>query len=93
MDTIRAELERVLLLATEQEQQLREREQAIAAAMELMSVDERVQMAFNDGICEERCRILKLIDTQLEWYERGSLSCCGLTALRRAVEETPWPMP
>lgn len=69
------------------EAEIQEREEAIAAAMELLAVDPRVQMAFTDGIAEERARVLKLIEVQQEMLIRGGISHAILVALRRAVEE------
>lgn len=65
---------------------LEEREAALAAAMELASVDPRVQAAFRDGIAEERGRVLALIDHQIEMLGRASISRSVLCALQRAVE-------
>jgi mevalonate kinase len=105
MDAIRLQLEKLLEQATSDAErqahhqlaqataELAEREQAVAAAMELATVDHAVQRAFNDGICEERTRVLKLIEVQQGYLKRGGVTHLGLTALRRAIEGEPWPMP
>jgi hypothetical protein len=68
------------------EADLAEREAALAAAMELTSVDRRVQAAFFDGIAEERARVITLINAQIEMLSRASISHAVLIALRKAVE-------
>lgn len=101
MDTIRKELERVFQLVTteaelqaqarlrQQQVELEEREAALAAAMELTSVDPRVQAAFHDGITEERNRVLWLIQQQQDMLARSGNSYAILGALRRSVEGLP----
>lgn len=98
MDTIRTELERMFQLVTseaelqaqaklrQQRMDLEQREAALAAAMELCSVDPRVRAAFHDGILEERNRCLALIEQQMELLTRASISHTVLRTLRRAVE-------
>lgn len=68
------------------EAELAEREQALAAAMELATVDSRTRAAFFDGVAEERGRVLTLIDAQIEMLSRASISHAVLIALRKAVE-------
>jgi hypothetical protein len=71
------------------EADLAEREAALAAAMELTSVDRRVQAAFFDGIAEERARVITLITAQIDMLSRGAISHTVLHTLRRAVEGEP----
>lgn len=68
------------------EADLAEREQALAAAMELATIDNRTRAAFFDGIAEERARIITLINAQIEMLSRASISHQVLLTLRRAVE-------
>lgn len=68
------------------EAELSEREQALAAAMELATVDHATRAAFFDGIAEERGRVIALINAQLEMLSRASISHAVLIALRGAVE-------
>lgn len=84
MDAIRVELERIYQLVNEREADLAEREEALAAAMELVSVDPSVQAAFRDGINLERCRWLALIDERIEMLGRASISHTVLKSLRDA---------
>lgn len=98
MDPIRQELERVYQLVTTeaqvqataklqaQRQELEQREAALAAAMELASVDPAVRAAFRDGCKEERSRVLTLIDAQLDALAQTSISRTLLHTLRRMVE-------
>lgn len=98
MDVIRAELERVYQLVTteaelqaqaklrQQQADLEEREAALAAAMELASVDPAVRAAFFDGIAEERGRWLALIDERLTYFNPGGGIHTVLEALRKAGE-------
>ena len=98
MDTIRAELERVYQLVTneaelqaqaklrQQQADLEEREAALAAAMELASVDPAVRAAFHDGIIEERRRWLALVDERISYFEPRSGIYCVLAALRKTGE-------
>jgi len=98
MDTIRAELERMFQLVTseaelqaqaklrQQQAALDEREAALAAAMELASVDPAVRAAFHDGIAEERGRWLALLDERLAYFEPKSGIYCVLDTLRKAGE-------
>lgn len=98
MDSIRAELERVYQLVTteaelqaqaklrQQQADLEEREAALAAAMELASVDPAVRAAFFDGIAEERGRWLALIDERLAYFGNRTVTYTVLEALRQAGE-------
>jgi hypothetical protein len=98
MDAIRAELERVYQLVAaevevqarakmrQQQMELEDREAALAAAMELASVDPAVRAAFRDGIAEERGRWLALIDERMEMLRKASISYTVLKALRDAGE-------
>ena len=84
LDKIRRDLERIIQETTaERHHQLDMREQELAAAMELLSVDPRVVAAFNDGAAEARRRVQLLIQEQLEY-----LRPCSSTAvvLRRLSE-------
>lgn len=94
MDSIRTELERVYQLCVSdaeararaelqsQRRELEDREAALAAAMELASVDPAVRAAFHDGIAEERGRWLALIDERLDMLRHDSVSYTVLKALR-----------
>jgi len=62
--TIRAGLERLLQSTADRHHQLEQREQELAAAMELLAVDPRVQAAYNDGAAEARRRVQLLIQLQ-----------------------------
>jgi len=98
MDPIRQELERVYQLVTSeaqmqataklqaQRQELEQREAALAAAMELVSVDPAVRAAFHDGILEERSRWLALINERLSYFNHGTVIYSVLETLRRAGE-------
>lgn len=68
------------------EAELAEREQALAAAMELATVDNAARTAFFDGIAEERSRVVTLINAQIKMLSRASISHAVLIALRKAVE-------
>lgn len=74
--TIRRNLERLLDATAEQHHQLDQREQELAAAMELLAVDPRIVAAFNDGAAEARRRVQLLIQEQLDY-----LRPCSSTAL------------
>lgn len=98
MDPIRAELERVYQLVTteahhqaaaklrQQQMELEQREAALAAAMELASVDPAVRAAFHDGILEERRRWLALVDSRLACFDTRTTAFAVLDALRKAGE-------
>lgn len=98
MDSIRTELERVYQLCVSdaearvradlqaQRRDLEDREAALAAAMELASVDPAVRAAFHDGIAEERGRWLALIDERMDMLRKASISYTVLKALRDAGE-------
>lgn len=100
MDAIRAELERVYQLVTaeahhqaqvklsQQQAALDEREAALAAAMELASVDPAVRAAFHDGILEERARWAALCDERMSYFNPNSSIHAVLLALRKAGEGT-----
>jgi F0F1-type ATP synthase delta subunit len=83
LTNIRQGLERLLATTAERHQQLDMREQELAAAMELLSVDPRIQAAFNDGAAEARKRVRWLIQQQLEYLEPRSGTA---TVLRRLSE-------
>lgn len=76
LQSIRANLERLLDLTAERHHQLDQREQELAAAMELLAVDPRITAAFADGAAEARRRVQLLIHEQL-----GYLRPCSSTAL------------
>ena len=98
MDSIRTELERVFQLVTteadlraqaklrQQQMELEQREAALAAAMELASVDPAVRAAYNDGILQERKRWLALIDERLEYFQPGGTAYTVLDTLRQVGE-------
>jgi ABC-type Fe3+-citrate transport system substrate-binding protein len=71
----------------EYEQRLEQREQELAAAMEEISQQEEVQLAFLLGQQEERLRVLRMIDLQLETLARGGLNALSLRTLRDALRE------
>ena len=74
--TIRASLERLLSETADRHHQLDIREQELAAAMELLSVDPRVASAYSDGAADARRRVQLLIQEQL-----NHLRPCSSTAL------------
>lgn len=69
------------------EQRLEQRERQLAAAMEEMSQQEEIQLAFLLGQQEERLRVLRMIDLQLETLARGGLNALSLRTLRDALRE------
>jgi F0F1-type ATP synthase delta subunit len=84
LTTIRRNLERLLDQTAEQHHQLDIREQELAAAMELLSVDPRIVAAFNDGAAEARRRVQLLIQEQLAYLSPQSstrLVLCRLAEL------------
>ena len=85
LTTIRRNLERLLDQTAEQHHQLDIREQELAAAMELLSVDPRIQAAFNDGAAEARRRVQLLIQEQLSYIEPRSNTAVVLRRLSELV--------
>lgn len=97
-DRVRAELERIYQLVTSdakaaamasirhREVELEEREAAVAAAMELCSIDSSVRAAFADGILIERQRVLDLIVARMELLSRAGYNNTVLETLYKAVE-------
>ena len=83
--TIRQGLERLLATTAERHHQLDIREQELAAAMELLAVDPRVQAAFNDGAAEARRRVQLLIQEQLGYIEPRSNTAVVLRRLAELV--------
>ena len=69
-------------------QEIDEREAAMAAAMELLSVDGAVMAAYRDGRRDERERITDLIDNQLNQLDKVGIQPLALKALRRQVMES-----
>lgn len=67
------------------ERQLDEREAALASAAELLSLDARVQAAYNQGQHDKQLQILALIDQQSELLNRSGLSLTVLNTLRRTI--------
>lgn len=80
---LRSKLEEILAIETDLEQ----RESNLAAAMELVAIEPRVRMAYQDGRSDERARVLTLINAQADMLCRGGFSHTVLSALRRAVLE------
>lgn len=69
------------------EQDLLEREQAVAEAAEQLSQDVQVRAAFVAGKQEERGRVVALIDLQLETLGRAGLNAISLRTLRQQLLE------
>lgn len=69
------------------EQDLLEREQAVAQAAEQLSQDVQVRAAFVAGKQEERGRVVALIDLQLETLGRAGLNAISLRTLRQQLLE------
>lgn len=87
MDTAMTEL-RVLIGQLEaKEQELAERERAVAEAAEQLSQSEQVQLAFVAGKQTERERVMALIDLQLETLGRAGLNAVSLRTLRHQLQE------
>jgi len=62
------------------------REQDLARWYEQLTETERVLQAERLGRDQERQRVMRLIDVQLDQLHRGSMDSCLLRALRRQVE-------
>jgi hypothetical protein len=62
------------------------REQDLARWYEQLTETERVQQAERLGRDQERQRVMRLIDVQLDQLHRGSMDSCLLRALRHQVE-------
>lgn len=69
------------------EQELLEREQAVAHAAEELSQEVQVQQAFAAGKADERGRVVALIDLQLETLGRAGLNAISLRTLRQQLLE------
>ena len=85
LTTIRAGLERLLQSTADRHHQLDIREQELAAAMELLAVDPRIQAAFADGAAEARKRVQLLIQEQLGYIEPRSNTAVVLRRLSELV--------
>jgi hypothetical protein len=70
-----------------QADQLDERERELALAAEQLSQDAAVQAAYQQGIEQERWRVLTLISIQQNQLSRGGTNALVLDALRRQVRE------
>lgn len=70
-----------------QADQLDERERQLALAAEQLSQDAAVQAAYQQGIEQERWRVLTLISIQQGQLLRGGTNALVLDALRRQVRE------
>jgi hypothetical protein len=70
-----------------QADQLDARERQLALAAEQLSQDAAVQAAYQQGIEQERWRVLTLISIQQNQLSRGGTNALGLDALRRQVRE------
>lgn len=70
------------------ERQLSEREAALASAAELLSVDSRVQAAYNQGQRDKQAQIIAMIDHQSELLNRSGLSLTVLNTLKRSINDT-----
>lgn len=66
---------------------LEAREAEIAEWQEQLTESERVWQAERLGRDQERQRVMRLIDIQLEQLRRGSMDSCLLRSLRRQVLE------
>jgi hypothetical protein len=71
------------------EQELLEREQAVAEAAEQLSQEAQVRQAFASGKQDERGRVVALIDLQLETLGRSGLNALSLRTLRQQLLEVP----
>jgi len=87
LTTIRAGLERLLQSTAERHHQLDLREQELAAAMELLSVDPAVASAYEQGQADAYRRVQRLIELQLQHLVPQSASRSILRHLSRMVEE------
>jgi hypothetical protein len=67
--------------------QLDARERELALAAEQLSQDAAVQAAYQQGIEQERWRVLTLISIQQNQLSRGGTNALVLDALRRQVRE------
>jgi hypothetical protein len=70
-----------------QADQLDERVRELALAAEQLSQDAAVQAAYQQGIEQERWRVLTLISIQQNQLSRGGTNAMVLAALRRQVRE------
>lgn len=70
-----------------QADQLDARERELALAAEQLSQDAAVQAAYQQGIEQERWRVLTLISIQQNQLSRGGTNALVLDALRRQVRE------
>ena len=87
LDTIRRNLEQLLTVTAERHQQLDMREQELAAAMELLSVDPAVASAYEQGQADAYQRVQQLIEMQLQHLAPQSATRTTLRHLSRMVEE------
>ncbi len=87
LHTIRADLDRVLQGTAEHHHQLDIREQELAAAMELLSLDSRIQAAYHDGAADTRRRVRLLIAEQLRWLDPRSNTAVVLSRLSETLTE------
>ena len=85
--TIRAGLERLLAETADRHHQLDIREQELAAAMELLTVDPAVRAAYNNGEADAYRRVQRLIQMQLDALPRCSGARTVLHSLSRMVGE------
>lgn len=69
------------------EQELQERERAVAEAAEQLSQVAQVQQAFVAGKADERGRVVALIDLQLETLGKAGLNAISLRTLRQRLLE------
>ena len=80
---IRAGLERLLAETAERHHQLDIREQELAAAMELLTIDPAVRAAYNHGEADAYRRVQRLIQMQLDALPR----CSGARTVLRKLSE------
>ena len=85
LDTIKQSLERLLNQTAERHHQLNIREQELAAAMELLSIDPRIIAAYNDGHADAYLRVRLLIQEQLEYLSPKSSTALVLRRLAELV--------
>ena len=79
------------LLATiaSHEADLSAREQAIAHAMELLTIDHATQQAYACGVTTERHRILTLISHQLDTLNGAGMNSLSLGRLAETITGGP----
>jgi hypothetical protein len=88
LNQIKKTLERIVADTTaDRQRMLDQREQELAAAMELLSVDTRTVSAYEQGQSDAYRRVQQLIQLQLQHLPRTSGARTVLHTLSRMVEE------